>query len=536
MQNDEVRILTSKGGLYQIPPSLYDYVCLTSDRKCYYNETYPDNPYVLNKIALFKAAKLYDESPIPLSSSELRALYDKTTKNSYESSELQKEITGIFTLAASKNASDVHIIVRKTECIVKLRVSGDLIPLEEYTYKHGYSLCKTIFMSMCDQAGKTFQPRKNQDARMKSVFLPESISGVRIGTRPTDGGFMMVCRLLKRTNISNVNLLSLGYEPYHIEILNLAISRKSGISIVAGPTNSGKSTILAMIIANILKQSNGSKNIITVENPVEYEISAITQIVRDVDGEKVTRELRTYANQTPVMADTTKKKSTMFAEAISGIMRLDPNVIMIGEIRDSGSLAAAIDSSMTGHQVWTTVHATSAIGIINRLLTVGRDGDSAVQKELICDASNVTCLMSQRLVKKLCPICSTYLIDDLSEVDYSTLDRIKKCFSNDLSGIKLRGKGCNECENGIAGLTVIAEIILCDKFFMDKMQTSPLEAETYWLKELNGLPMMMHGLIKVKRGEVAVEDLESGLEPIYIPKDLNIEYFKKVCGSNHGAK
>ena len=271
------------------------------------------------------------------------------------------------------------------------------------------------------------------------------------------------------------------------------------------------------------------KNIITVENPVEYEISAVTQIIKDIDGEKITRDLRTYANQTPVMADTSKKKSTMFAEAIQGIMRLDPNVIMIGEIRDSGSLAAAIDSSMTGHQVWTTVHATSAIGIINRLLTVGRDGDSAVQKELICDASNVTCLMSQRLVKKLCPKCSVSLTNNLANLDNQTLDRINKCFNNDLVGIKIRGIGCNECENGISGLTVIAEIILCDKFFMEKMQTSPLEAETYWLKELNGLPMMMHGLIKVKRGEVSVEDLESGLEPIYIPKDLNMEYFNKIC-------
>lgn len=526
MHDNNIRILTAKGEVQQIAANLQDYICLTSDKKLYFNEAYGNHPQVLNKIAYFKEAKLFENKPIPLSSSEIRAFYDKNAKNTQEASQLQREVSDLFKIAAARDASDVHITVRKNECLIKIRTIGDLDLDYEYAAAHGHALCKTIFMTMCDQAGKTFQPKSRQDARMKAVFLPDGITGVRIGTSPTDSGYIMVCRLLKRSDPSKLNLNSLGYELFQIEQINQAKSKKGGINIFAGPTGSGKSTTMSIIVGMIISDSNGRKHVITAENPVEYEIGGQIMVQKSIDGRLVERKIMAYATQTPVMAGNTKRKKEIFTEAITAMMRLDPDVIMIGEIRDSGSLKASIDASMTGHQVWTSVHATTAIGIIKRLITVSSEDDARVDKELICDASTISSLMSQRLVKKLCSNCSELLEKHVYKVDLKLLKRLEDVFGDNLSGIRLRNEnGCSSCIKGNAGRTVVAEIINTDQRFMDLILSSNYEAEKYWLSELNGIPMMGHGLIKVKRGVIDPRDLEDELEYIQLPIWLNRDYF-----------
>lgn len=529
MQENSVKVLTAKGGTQQISANLHDYICLTSDKKLYYNEAYTNHPQVLNKIAYFKEAKLYDDKPIPLSSSEIRAFYDKNAKNIQESSQLQREVSDLFKVAAARDASDVHITVRKNECLIKIRTIGDLDLDHEYAAAHGHALCKTIFMTMCDQAGKTFQPKSRQDARMKAVFLPDGITGVRIGTSPTDSGYIMVCRLLKKSDPSKLSLDSLGYEPFQIEQINQAKSKKGGVNIFAGPTGSGKSTTMSIIVGMIISDSNGRKHVITVENPVEYEIGGQILVQKNIDGKLIDRKVMAFATQTPVMAGNTKRKKEIFTEAITAMMRLDPDVIMIGEIRDGGSLKAAVDASMTGHQVWTSVHATTAIGIVKRLITVSGEGEGGAEKELICDASIISSLMSQRLVKKLCSYCSEPLEKHMYRVDPKLLKRLTDIYGDDYSGIRLRNEnGCTQCTKGNAGRTVVAEIINTDQKFMDLILSSNYEAEKYWLSELNGLPMMGHGLIKVKRGIIDPLDLEDELEYIQLPIWIKRDYFNEL--------
>jgi type II secretory ATPase GspE/PulE/Tfp pilus assembly ATPase PilB-like protein len=526
MLDNNVKILTSKGGSQQVPPQLYDYICLTSDKKLYFNEEYANHPQVLNKIAYFKEAKLFEGKPIPLASSEIRAFYDKNIKNTQESSQLQREVSDIFKVAADAEVSDVHINVRKTECIIKIRRIGDLDIEHEYTTAHGHSLCKTIFMTMCDQAGKTFQPKSRQDARMKASFLPDGITGVRIGTSPTDSGYIMVCRLLKKSDPSKLNLTTLGYEAFQLDQINQAKSKKGGINIFAGPTGSGKSTTMSIIVGQIITESNGTKHVMTAENPVEYEIGGEITLHKEINGQIVTKKIMAYATQTPIMAGNTKRKKEIFSEAITAMMRLDPDVIMIGEIRDGGSLKASVDASMTGHQVWTSVHATTAIGIIKRLITVSGEDDGGVEKELICDASIISSLIAQRLVKKLCPHCSHPLEQHKHDFDQKLIKRLKDVFGEDLSGIRIRNEnGCSLCYKGNSGRTVVAEIINTDQKFMDLVKSSNYEAEEYWLKTLNGVPMMAHGLIKVKRGIVDPYDLEDELEYIHLPESFKKDSF-----------
>jgi type II secretory ATPase GspE/PulE/Tfp pilus assembly ATPase PilB-like protein len=590
MFDANIRVLTAKGGSQQIPPTLYDYVCLTSDKKLYYNEAYANNLHVLNKIAYFKEAKLYDGLPIPVSSVEMRSFYDKSLKSSNESSQTQREIQDLFEKAATLEASDVHITVRQNECLIKFRRIGDLELVEPYTADHGHAICKTIFMTMCDQSGKTFQPNTPQEARMKAMYLPDGITGVRIQTSKTDAGYIMVCRLLKRIDQSTMTLEKLGYERFQILQVDKAKSKQAGINIFAGPTGSGKSSSLASILSRIMEEFNGRKHIVTVENPVEYAIGGVTTIFKEevennlliklqdfyqarkadkssvpnllpsdlakiqniltsrifIKWQSLLDNLRkqeykkinlaelesllsfqpfqarakysekktiSYATQTPVMAGNARRKKEKFSESMSAMMRLDPDVIMIGEIRDAGSLKAASDASMTGHQVWTTVHATTAPGIVKRLLTVAGDADEKVEKDFICDATIISSLIAQKLIKKLCPHCSVPFNPDLIEPDLLT--RLNKVLNNELSGLRLKGDGCPKCANtGNTGRTVVAEIIVTNQVFMEKIRTSTYDAENYWIKELDGMTMMMHGLLKVKRGEVDPIDLEEELEQI----------------------
>ena len=528
LEEANVKILTTRGGPQQIPPQLYDYICLTSDKKLYFNQEYANHPQVLNKIAYFSEAKLFEGKPIPIASSEIRAFYDKNVKNTHEASQLQREVTDIFKVAADAEASDVHIIVRKNECVIKIRRIGDLDIEHEYTTAHGHSLCKTIFMTMCDQAGKTFQPKARQDARMKASYLPDGITGVRIGTSPTDSGYLMVCRLLKKSDPTKLNLQSLGYEPFQLDQINKAKSKKGGINISAGPTGSGKSTTMSLIIGQIISESNGTKHVITAENPVEYEIGGEITTQKEINGLVVTKKYMSFATQTPVMAANTKRKKEIFSEAITAMMRLDPDVIMIGEVRDGGSLKASVDAAMTGHQVWTSVHATTAIGIIKRLITVSSEDEGGVEKDLICDSSIISSLMAQRLVKKVCAHCSVPLTQH-KDFDQKLIKRLNDVFGEDLSGIRLRNEiGCSHCFKGNSGRTVVAEIINTDQKFMDLIKVSNYEAEQYWLKVLNGIPMMAHGLIKIKRGLVDPYDLEDELEYISFPEAFNKEYFNSL--------
>lgn len=535
--DNRVKILTSKGGAQQVHPSLYAYICLTSERKLYFNKEYADNPQILNKMAYFKQAKLFDDKPIGVSSNELAAMYDKSSKGLHEASQYQRDISDLFREAAAKDGSDVHFIVRKNECIVKIRSIGDLEIEHEYTASHGHALCKTLFMTMCDQAGKTFQPKAKQEARIKALYLPDGITGVRVGTSPTDSGYIMVCRLLKKADPSKLNLHGLGFEEFQIEQINKAKSMKGGVNIFAGPTGSGKSTGMAIIIGMIISDSNGRRHVITAENPVEYEIGGFISVQEHVNNQSIERRLMTYATQTPVMAGNAKRKSEVFAEAISAMMRLDPDVIMVGEVRDSGSLKAAIDASMTGHQVWTSVHATTAIGIIKRLLTVSGEGDGHVEKDLICDADIISSLTAQRLVKKLCLRCSEPLENHLQHLDHKLLERLNRAFDNDLSGIRLRNEnGCDGCNKGNSGRTVVAEIINTNQKFMELIKTSQFEAERYWLNELNGIPMMVHGLLKVKRGMVDPLDLEDELKYIELPEGINKDFYTRLIALQKNTK
>lgn len=562
-------IYGQKGG-DNLPQNLKDKLCLMTDGKCYVNNAFLDDNDVVQLLSLWKESGLLKEL-ISESSAEIKARYEAKDRTLLNTSLVQKEIKDIFNYCVSQNASDLHIMVRDNECIIKARSLGDLSRLSNLSHEKGNSICRTIYTTMCNSADKNFQPKKAQGARINSIFLPDQLSGARVATTPTDNGYYMVCRLLYKPKDKNPTLEQLGYEPFHIDSLESLSAKTSGVTVISGPTGSGKSTTLQVVISSLITAAEGKSHVITVEDPPEYTIfgwepekqTIVTQNTGDIsqnniDTQEISRKIKCYATQTPVTnVKDAAAKAEKFNAAISAAMRLDPEVIMIGEVRDAASAGAALQAAMTGHQVFTTVHANNALTIFPRLIDIG------AKKELACDADVVCGLIAQRLVKKLCPHCSKILIENLDEFVsrtnglqtlkrllvafgyYKTIEEIKhindphflikdKTSEIDLTGIRMRNeKGCIECNfNGLTGRSVVAEIIMTDQRYMELiLQDKKAELKKYWYKDLKGVDMNMHGLIKVKQGYADPIETERDLGYIELNRDINHEYFYELLKS-----
>lgn len=591
MDEKDIKLLTQVGEKYgYIPDSAREKIALYSDKKCYVNEFLinEDND-IINLIELFKASEELEEL-IPESSADIKARYSANNKGALNTSIMQKAIKAIFERCVAMGASDLHIMVRDNEAIVKVRANGDLDRVEMFTSEKGNSYCRTIYTTMCDVADKNFQPKRAQNARISANHLPDVLSGARVATTPTENGYYMVCRLLYKPKDKNPTLEQLGYEKFHIEYLDRLKSKTSGVTVISGPTGSGKSTTLQVVISSLISDADGKTHVITVEDPPEYTIfgweNSLVQhtdamgnlIERDVKDDHgnimynedgtikrdttINKKIKCFATQTPVAnAKTAEQRSAAFNSAISAAMRLDPDVIMIGEVRDASSAAAALQASMTGHQVFTTIHANNAITIFSRLIDIG------AKKELACDADVICGLIAQRLVKKLCDNCSFDIKSKFSEIEkdekrFATFKRLLVAFnqfdnfeeikniktineiltksknkelSADLVGVRiLNPNGCAECNyRGIKGRSVVAEIILTDDKYMELvLEEKKAELKDYWMKDLKGVDMIMHGLLKVKKGISDPFELEKELGYIEVYKNIDKDHFIKLLSDS----
>jgi general secretion pathway protein E len=249
------------------------------------------------------------------------------------------------------------------------------------------------------------------------------------------------------------------------------------MNIISGPTGSGKSTTLQRVLTGEIIEAQGKLHVLTVEDPVEYPIEGAVQTA-------VTN------------AATEVERSRMFAAAISNAMRLDPDVIMIGEMRDGASAQNALRASMTGHQVWTTVHANSAIAVVDRLVDLG------LPMSLVADHTIVTGLISQRLVKVLCTHCSKPLVDHPDELSPAAYARVQHAVGSELHKVRIAGPGCPHCkQHGTVGRSVLAEVIVPDdQFFKYIRAGEKSEAIAYWLHELGGKTIREHAIEKIAAG------------------------------------
>lgn len=254
--------------------------------------------------------------------------------------------------------------------------------------------------------------RVPQDGR---YIYDEKLLDIRVSSLPTIYGEKVVLRLLSK-NKFNFNLESLG----HLEVKKILklINKPFGLILTVGPTNSGKTTTIYSMIS---KLNQSSKNIITIENPVEYTIENVNQVNINL------------------------KSGLNYAETLKSVLRQDPDIIMVGEIRDSETANLALTAAITGHLVFSTLHTNDALSAITRLVNMG------VPKFLISDG--VIGVISQRLIRKLCSCKRKDAVSSEEAVDYNL----------PLGTSVYRPNGCSKCENGFVNRTVISEVVEIDE-------------------------------------------------------------------------
>lgn len=458
-------------------------LCLLSDGRLLIAEGQELNAHVLSyRARLEKMQRPY--RPVFTNIETIGRLYFSTghdpASRHQEHTMMQVTAKDLLNRACRERASDIHLRVRKTSTEIYFRIHNDLVKTGSQTREYGERLLATLYGAMTSTSDNSYKPTERQDASIADRDkLPPQLYGVRIATTPTSEGATMVLRLLYNDAGDNIDLRPLGFSEAHAAMLQQLKEQPIGMNIISGPTGSGKSTTLQRVLSGELIEAEGKLHVITVEDPIEYPIEGAVQT-------SVTN------------ASTEEERSRLFSAAISNAMRLDPDTIMIGEMRDRASAQNALRASMTGHQVWTTVHANSAVAIVDRLVDLG------LPMSLVADHTVVTGLISQRLVKVLCPCCKQRLIDHQNELSEAALARVKQAVGADFGKVCIAGAGCDNCRNqGTVGRTVVAEVILPDEQFFKYIRAGEkTEAIQYWLKELGGKTILDHAIEKVAAGAI----------------------------------
>jgi type IV pilus assembly protein PilB len=375
-------------------------------------------------------------------------------------------VSNILALAVDKAASDIHIEPRVGNMIVRIRVDGILRELMTIPAEFQSSVISRVkILADMDIAER----RVPQDGRFLMQYHGQRLD-LRISTLPTHFGEKIVIRVLDpRSTI--ITLDQLGFSQHHRDDLKGILELPQGMLLVTGPTGSGKSTTLYAAL-NLLRSP--ARNIITVEDPVEYMLDGVNQV------------------------QVHPKAGLTFASVLPSILRQDPDVIMIGEIRDGETAEIALKSSQTGHMVLSTLHTNDSVGAITRLL------DLSVPAYLI--ASSVTGVMAQRLVRRLCTCRRQFVAND------AHYRRIESLGAKDCSSFTstYQAAGCATCENtGYKGRVGIYELLMIEGHIREAIYSGSRAEEVWALARSTGFRSMQEdALDKVREGLTTLDEVQ----------------------------
>ncbi|WP_456397533.1 GspE/PulE family protein [Desulfurobacterium sp.] len=370
----------------------------------------------------------------------------------------------IFLKAIKVGASDIHFEPYEKDIIVKFRLDG---VLHEVTRISVSSYPKVVSRIKVISRLNVAEKRLPQDGRIKVKIGKKQID-MRVSTLPTVFGERVVIRLLDRSH-KLLTLKELGFSDRDYAIFEEVITKPHGLILVTGPTGSGKTTTLYAAIQRIWTPE---KNILTVEDPVEYQMEGINQV------------------------QVNPKIGLTFAAGLRSILRQDPDVIMIGEIRDLETAEIAVRASMTGHLVLSTLHTNDAPSSIARLTDMG------VEPFLI--ASSLECVVAQRLVRRICPDCSYTYKPSEKEIEL-----IRRVLGKEPPETLVKGKGCDKClGTGYSGRIGIYQVMRIDEEMRSLITRT---SETERIRELafkKGMKTLLYdGLEKVVSGITTVEEV-----------------------------
>ena len=434
-------------------------------------------------------------SPTFVTQNELNAIYAygersrpvELSEKEVEENQLQmqRDFVNVVARAAAAKVSDIHVVVADSTQIM-FRVNGMMQTVMEYDGNWGEAFVRAAFAS-ADISDSNYTQNEFQGAQKLGatplrgsngkLMLPHNVLAIRLQFNPIAfGSQYLVMRLLYADDNpdGSGDLASLGFGEYEENLF---------YRLRSVPTGSGKSTTLQRNMIKLLQEKNYELNLITVEDPPEYPIPG--------------------ARQMPVTnANTEAEKDEMFTKALSAALRSDPDVMMVGETRSLSTAELTFKGALSGHGVWTTLHANSAPAIITRLRDMG------IQKFMLADPELVKGLISQRLFRRLCPHCRKSVKDML---DHPAVKRLKIALGDfGIENTYMRGPGCKYCENkGIKGRISVPEIILPDATFLELMIDSQTRrAIDYWTSDLNGRTLKDAAMERMLKGLIDLEEVE----------------------------
>lgn len=438
------------------------------------------NPMICSEVDIVQAINKYysvkeaaqEDFELPASDEEVEPpleeeTFDVETKEKAPDEMAQEPevislVNKIISQAIDERASDIHINPDRNKLRIRYRIDGVLFETKPQPKELYLPVASRLKIMSSLDISKKWIP---QDGRIRIKAKRGEIE-LRVSTYPTVNGESIVLRILDKSS-GLVDIPALGFSSEDLNKFNNIINKSHGIFLVTGPTGSGKTTTLYSAIKTLDAKR---KNIITVEEPVEYELTDINQ------------------------GEIYEKKGFGFAHALRAILRHDPDIILIGEIRDIETAQIAFRAAMTGHFVLSTLHTNDAVGTIARL--------SDLQVEPFLIASSLEAVLSQRLVRKICFQCKEEYIPDpelLEKLDISVDPGSKFC----------RGKGCKECRGtGYKGRLGIFEIFENKQKISEMICKDRPESELYSLAIREGMtPLKIDGLEKVKKGLTTLEEI-----------------------------
>lgn len=407
-----------------------------------------------------------------------------------DNTDIEDAFAHLVVEADAAGASDVHIIChqRSERALVRLRVHGEIIDWQDMPAEMARRLCSSVYNSIAEDREVLFNSATSQDANIHLQVAQQDYH-LRYAHAPSHPhGFHAAIRILRTDDPaqSSADLTSLGFLPGQVRCLQDMLRQPDGAIIIAGTTGSGKSTTIRSLLAQLLRMHERRLNILTIEDPPEYRINGVIQ-------------------SPVVMTDQDREQGRNgFEKMIRSGMRRDPDVLMIGEIRDLITATSFVHAVQSGHLCLTSLHARDCFSILSRLEGLGaRLANNPLNRDLLCEPGFIKGLIYQRLLPLLCPACA--IPQPSATKPGATL--------------RQRGGGCRHCWQGVTGRTVCAEIVRPDQTMLREMQQHRDQAaRDLWRRRgddragsieerVQGLSALDVALHKMHRGQIAASDL-----------------------------
>ncbi|MDD5587159.1 MAG: ATPase, T2SS/T4P/T4SS family [Alphaproteobacteria bacterium] len=533
-------LLTAEGGALKVPEESRNLCALFDNGLWLVSASHRHSPLVTSVAQLAKRTGYHLDEPRYVTPNIIRQAYTYSNRllvtSKLDENAVRRRISNVLDRAVEIGANDIHIDASDGRTRVEFRIDGALRLWETWTQKEGEFVLSSVYSHSVGQSGATANWQEPQAAMLTSEIqgkdslpLPKGVISVRCQWVPLANGRYLDMRLgydsayLFGENFIMADIDSLGFSQEQLKVVQSLRQLPGGMRVFAGPVNQGKTTTLRMTLNRRMAETNMQLNCLLIEDPPEGGVIGARQV-----------------GVSSSVKDEQREKS--FVEIMRCALRLDPDIVMLGEVRDVQTAKFAFRLALTGRQVYTTTHVYSALAIPQRLRDIG------IEPYLVYDQHLLRGMICQRLLRGLCPKCRIPIAQAPAELGPIYKDVLRRTRAGLALMDAARGRtgtdgtvydrlaepdmrqvyvanpeGCQHCFKGRSGRTVCAEVIETDQKLMELLQDNRLEdASQYWLSPqgMNGVTMLWHALEKVRRGEVSPPDAEFDVGPLAKERDI----------------